>query len=414
MQRGKYSFAVFIGLGLLCCEPPVHPKHEGAGDELCGASCSRQAACDRALDRKECVAKCESQISPRAIYYSETFLTELRACSERQSCSNDVKGDIRACEKDVRDRLAISPAAQAYCEKALAKDHVCGTGHMDTAHCSYNAKIYSDAILGQLSDCLDDPCKHYGRCTYAVLGEDRVADDRDRQTDFKNQVLAKARDTVGFSGKVVIFDENDAPIAGAKLCVVGEGQGSCTLTDDTGKFAIVIPAAKDLAITVDAPKPEFAPFVFGLSAKVKDATGWTVGVSRAATLVKRFAKYGMTYPNDAVGFMRVGVSTPKNATVDLSSANATITPTTGHGPFSFANAAPDASDGGVKAMRAKNLYFSDLAPGTVEITIEPSTLSCTPSFGALSSGKPNTVRAPVLAGYETGVYQRCGADADRE
>jgi hypothetical protein len=51
--------------------------------------------------------------------------------------------------------------------------------------------------------------------------------------------------------------------------------------------------------------------------------------------------------------------------------------------------------------------FANLTPGVVELTLGPEALVCTASYGGWPSDKRNTLRAPIVAGFETRITVVC-------
>ncbi len=404
----KMLFAIVgmtaVVLASSCAEAPEHPHNALAGDQICGPLCNKERECNPNFDQTSCMTRCKNKLSPRTIYWNDKIISDVADCSNKQACVPNTTEPIVACARDAQARFPASAAVRTFCEKAIEKDRLCGMGTNDLDHCIWGTKIYTDAILGQLTDCLDDPCRHYSRCTIAVLGDDAVASDKDRQAAFKASPVPQARTSVTVSGKIDVYGDNKTTVAGAKLCVHDDAKTPCAVSDDNGKFSLEVPAARDLAIEVVAPAPEFAPIVFGFSAHVADAPNYSIGVPRTAALVKRYGGFGVTYPDAATGFIRASAMVAKDLATNLDALTATLDPKSGGGPFLIAAASPPPAD---QKDVFHNVAFSNVAPGTVEISFGPSSLDCTPAFGAWSTGKPNTVRVPVIAGFETEVLQRC-------
>jgi hypothetical protein len=51
--------------------------------------------------------------------------------------------------------------------------------------------------------------------------------------------------------------------------------------------------------------------------------------------------------------------------------------------------------------------FVEVTPGVVELTMGPAGVTCVPWYGGWPSSRPNSVRVPVVAGFESQVGMHC-------
>lgn len=245
--KGGIASALIV---LPACEGPLHPNDPGIPDALCESRCERDHACDNAVDVPGCVGNCEHGLSPRVVYDREDLVASQRNCALSQTCVADVDRAISGCASDVWRRLESSPADRVYCERRVARAFKCGDYRWDEDHCLSGTKAYTDAIIDQLRDCLDQPCTKYRGCELAVVGYDPVWSDRDRIAAFyRNPVPKAGPETVMLRGHVVA--EGGNAIAEAEVCVLD--RRSCTHSDTSGAFAIAVAAHAEVALSAVAP-----------------------------------------------------------------------------------------------------------------------------------------------------------------
>ena len=80
-----------------------------------------------------------------------------------------------------------------------------------------------------------------------------------------------------------------------------------------------------------------------------------------------------------------------------------ITPTSGVGPlYDDPSGLPDVNLGATSPWGAA--HFANVAPGEVDVKTDPA---CTPNFGGWRSTKIDSVRVPIVAGFETHVGFYC-------
>ncbi|HEX4341228.1 MAG TPA: hypothetical protein VH062_35205 [Polyangiaceae bacterium] len=273
---------------------------------------------------------------------------------------------------------------------------------MTVAKCLEGNKLYTDAILQQLDDCLGDAsCRTYGRCLLGVVGPDEYWDrDRDREWRERPPVSAPPT-TIRLSGTVLVAGA--IPSVGASLCVADRPDIACAATNAAGQFALVLPASKELAIMVNAPGsvPQLVPILSG----TRDMRNWTFATQRVETLKERFAAIDAPDPDPGTTSVAVYAHTP-DGKGGFERLALTLAPATGTGPFYLeSNSAPSRSRRFTSTSGAT--LFANVAPGIVQVNIAPSGVSCVPGGAGWAAPQVNQVRAPVRAGYETRVTLRC-------
>ena len=383
----------------IACDRPLHPNDPAIPDKLCEPRCQREHDCDGAIDVPSCVNHCEHLLSPRKIYYREDVVTSLRDCAQGQSCGGDIDRRIDACQADVRKRLEPSAAGHTYCQRLIERNFKCGDYRWDEDHCLYGTKVYTDAILDQLTDCLDQPCKHYGLCMVAVVGEDPVVADRDRMAEYDRQPVPRAgSQTVMLQGAVV--REGKIPIAGATICAAAE---NCATTLDSGAYSLVVPAHEEIAISVSAVG--FARLVLPLATVGQNVKSRDIVLAPDAVLQTRSAALGATYPDTTSGVIFATAQAPEGSPTGLEGITMRIEPASGRGPLFF-TAASDPDPARASTSTWSSALFTDVTPGEVTLTFGPPSVICVPFHGGWPSG-PNSVRVPIVAGFETRAVMRC-------
>jgi hypothetical protein len=381
------------------CDRPIHPNDPEIPDKLCEPRCAREHDCDAKIEVASCVSHCEHQLSPRKVYYREDLVASLRACAQGQSCGGDVDARIDACEADVRKRLEPSAESGNYCRRFVERSFKCGDYRWDEDHCLYGTKVYTDAILGQLTDCLDQPCRQYGECGVAVVGWDPIVADRDRMAEYHRTPVPKTRnDSVAVEGAVT--REGQVPLAGATVCA---GPDRCATTSDSGAYSLILPAHGELAISVSAAG--FGKRLVALATVGQDVKPFDIVLQAKAVLEARATAAGATYPDDATGVIFATARAPNGASIGLEGVTMAIQPASGRGPLYF-TATSDPDPGRTSTSTWSSGLFAAVKPGEVTLTFGPPFVTCVPLYGGWPSG-PNSVRVPVAAGFETRTVMRC-------
>jgi hypothetical protein len=398
----RYAGAVAsMGLiALLDCEGPLHPNDPGIPDALCRSRCEREHACDGSIDVGGCVGNCEHGLSPRVVYDREDLVASKRNCALGQPCVANVDRAISSCENDVWRRLEPSAVDRAYCVRRVARAFKCGDYRWDEEHCLDSTKGYTDVIVGQLGDCLDQPCTKYRGCELAVVGYDQVWADRDRIAAFYGNPIPKAGPpTVTLHGRVVA--EGGGPIADAEVCVLD--RRSCTRSDASGGFALAVAAHAELALAIVAPA--FVRRLVAVATTGHDVDTLGVDLLPDAVVRARYVAMGAAYPDEARGFIYATARPLSGDATGLAGVAITIAPSSGVGP-SFLSAAGDVDPTLHETSTDSSALFAAVAPGEVTLTMGTTGAACVPNYGGWPSGV-GSVRVPVAAGYETRVSMRC-------
>jgi hypothetical protein len=390
----------------VACDRPVHPNDPGIPDAVCEPRCEREHACDPTIDVPGCVGNCEHRLSPRVIYHREDVVASERSCALGQTCIADVDRAISTCQADVWRRLEPSALDRAYCKRRVDRAFKCGDYRWNEDHCVFGTKGYTDAIIGQLDGCLDQPCPRYQRCELAVVGDDPFWSDEDRVAEFhRNPVPQAGPATVMLRGRVATEGAGvvPGPVPDAEVCLAD--RRSCTRADASGAFALAVAAHAEVAIAVVAPT--FGPRLVGVATTGHDIGGVGVDLLPDDGVRDRYVAMGATYPDASRGFIYATASAPEGSRTGLAGVTMAIAPSSGVGPSFF-------SPGGeVEPARTETSTFSSglfaaVTPGAVTLTMGPSSIQCVPRYGGWPAG-PNAVRVPVAAGFETRVSMRCHA-----
>jgi hypothetical protein len=404
-MRGLVLTAVVVAAVAVSCSAPKHPGNPSIPSAICKARCDKLHACDPGLDGPSCEDRCRHGFGGRATFLKAEYVSALRACAEQQTCSGDVAQRIASCSTDVRARLEASAQDRTFCSAKVKKDLECSTPRAnDFEHCIFAEKVLSDEAVGDLAACLEDsPCRSYRRCYLGVLGNDASDDDWDRAREFREKAVPAANRVVTMTGTIVTVNTT-VPVAAAKVCVHDHPDLACATTDLAGAFAIPMPPSQEFALEVTAP--DHASTLVGFTPKTAAVKDITIGIRKDATAHARYAAFGAAYPDAVNGFLSLWALGPGAQKAGLDGITMELSPKSGTGPFFFAaDSNPDPTRQETSSFGVG--VFANVAPGVVEITFGPSSVTCQPGFGAWAATKANTVRAPIAAGFETRVEQRC-------
>jgi len=389
-------------VGALACEGPLHPNNPAVPDLLCEPRCQREHECDAAIDTAACVTHCEQHLSPRAVYRRDDYVASLRACALAQTCVGDVDAAISACQSDVLNRLEPGQAVRSFCSKMVARSFKCGDYRWDEAHCLWGHKGYSEAIVSQLDDCLDRRCNNYARCMHAVVGDDPVGDDSDRFTEFRRQAIRAAPPaSVNVRGKV--STEAEVPIPGATVCVRVLRDQRCVHTSEAGGFALAAPAHGEIAVSATAAG--FGARLVALTTRGRDVADWRITLLAESVVRARSAAL-TDAGGEAEGSIFATAEPPPGSPPGIEGVTMAIAPATGARPLFFSSTG-DPDPARTATSTWSRALFAGIAPGEVTLTLGPQPLTCTPLHGGWPSPAPNSVRVPVLAGFETQVALSC-------
>jgi hypothetical protein len=213
--------------------------------------------------------------------------------------------------------------------------------------------------------------------------------------------------TIRFRGTAV-QSPSAAPLGGVTACVFAQPTTPCVTTDVTGAFDLPVPARSETGVTLALPgrDPVLVSFVTG----ARDQDGFRIGMQSASLVSGVATALGLAYPIDASsGFLAAFASAP-GSQANLPGVRVAITPATGKGPIYLASTgAPDPSATSTSARGVG--FFGSVTPGALTVTFSPAapgaTLSCTSNFGGWPSALPNSVRVPIVAGFDTHVGMAC-------
>jgi hypothetical protein len=281
--------------------------------------------------------------------------------------------------------------------------HVMHQYRRDEEHCLHGIQMYSDPILDQLSDCLhDEPCSTYGRCILAVVGDDPYWADRDRREQARTEVLPEAGPpTVAVRGHVLTVTK--VPIAGATVCL-NASTIPCATSDETGAFALNVPAHDTIAIALS--HAGHASRLIPMTTVGQDVRSLsTVELTDESTIVARYQSTHATFPDKTTGFLESYAKPAPDFTAGLEGMTMSITPASGSGAV---YRGPDGTYDPQRTTTSNraSAVFAQIQPGIVEVTFGPENVTCVPLYG-WPSERPNTVRVPVAAGFESYVSMQC-------
>ena len=235
----------------------------------------------------------------------------------------------RACFSESFVSLSPTPLARAFCERRVERDRICAKTTISVEKCVDGYKLYTDAILAQMSQCLDDhPCKSYARCLLAIVGPDEYWD-RDRWNQWSERPVSKPPPvTVRLEGAVKL--DEAIPIAGADVCIHEHPEIACSTSGVDGSFALDLPANQELALTIRAPGVVSA--VIGIRTATRNLVKWAVSLDKAEMIQARYRAFGVNFPDEAAGFVRARGDAPGDARGGMEGLTMTMQPRSGRGP----------------------------------------------------------------------------------
>jgi hypothetical protein len=358
------------------------------------------------MDVHSCINHCELNLSPRVVYRREDFVASLAQCSQIQPCAPQIDREINRCEWDVRRRLEPSPLDKSYCHALVDKSLKCGDYRWDEEHCLADTKSLTDPILRQLSDCLDHPCRglsNYGRCEIAVVGDDPVMVDPDREEEFFRSTVPDAGPTQArLTGRVLT--DTGAAVVGATVCLHALRDAPCVRSSESGSFALDVPAHDEIAISVVASG--FGNRLVAVTTTGTGAVRLTLTLFGEASSRARYAAANATFPDSAAGSVFATAEGPQGGSKGIEGATIEVEPKADRSTLYFGpSSEPDRERAATSTW--SHALVTGLPSGQVTITYGPPSLTCVPVYGAWPSPHPNSLRAPVAAGFETRVIARC-------
>jgi hypothetical protein len=158
---------------LASCKPPDTPKHPEYVDQICQAQCYLHKQCDATVDAASCVNRCKLEGSPRRVYDRDDYVKSLLSCLKDATCEVKDGKELAGprCRRTVRDAVQPTPLAVERCKRKVVRFDECDFEETYD-DCIKGTKLYADAVLHELDDCLTHQCNRIGNCFTAVVGED--------------------------------------------------------------------------------------------------------------------------------------------------------------------------------------------------------------------------------------------------
>lgn len=239
-------------------------------------------------------------------------------------------------------------------------------------------------------------------------GTSVVPDAGDAPTDATDAkvILDASQDTQPDGGTVMFIGTivrcgSATPLATAKVCVFKTM--SCALTDAGGQVSLAMPAHSETGVTIE--RAGYTNVLIPLATTDQDET-YTACTRDVNETTSDYAVMGATYPDVATSFLQMVVS-PPNMELGKTGVSFVMTPTADKGPTYYdAMGTPNTNLAATTTYSIAAATFKSSVMET-SITYNPPQLSCSPNFGGWSSMVVNTVRVPLLPGFETHVGQRC-------
>ena len=370
---------------------------------MCAPRCLRDHECDPNVDVQACEGKCEDLLGPRAVYDREDWVKEVRQCALRQACVPDVDQGITTCIRDAWRRLPPTHAAMQYCALKMERDVSCNPRQahpLDYEHCIDGFKKYSDAVLGELIDCANGPCRTQGGCYFAAVGDDPARWDEKVQKDDAEHAIKRPPPKLVFAGQTLT--EARTPATGVSVCLI-EPPGDCVVSREDGAFSLVVPPQKE--ITISAAAEGYVGRLVGVTTAGRSFTDVKLTMPDEPPTRARFAKLGINYPDSGTGSVYVIVEGPPGMTGGVEGITMQMDQRPGPPMFFAPDGAPDPD------RKATSTYshaiYGNLKPGIIELTVGPPDVTCVPTAFFWPSSHPGAVRAPIVAGLQTRLTLQC-------
>jgi hypothetical protein len=238
----------------------------------------------------------------------------------------------------------------------------------------------------------------------AVADAPRAPDDAgwDVEVADASGALADAKsDGRESSGAPDAGDIGAMPVEGLQVCVYQSASIPCVMTDSTGKFTIGgLPAMSDIVISLK--KAGYRPTLLAIETGSTNMDGSAAGPYPISRLVGSPSSSPVAVDLSTKGaavFFAIGP-----ALVGALGTMVSLSPTGGDGPY-FVDDAGALDPSATSVLTKSGIYFN-LDPGTYQMTFdEPdhdcASLSIPFGFG-FSTSLPNSVKFPIVAGYQTG------------
>lgn len=182
-------------------------------------------------------------------------------------------------------------------------------------------------------------------------------------------------------------------------------QSNCTMTDMFGSFSLRLPKYAETGITIQ--RPGYTNTLIPIATKDRDM-GLTQPICVAdLSITKRaYSVVGVEHPDNRTGFL-VAFVLFAQAHMGTSAVQFQLLPHPATGPIYLdSQGSPDA---GLKATSSRGVAIAAYSAGIEEVTLTylPMTLSCETLVVGWRSGRANSVRIPMLPGFEVQVGAYC-------
>lgn len=209
-------------------------------------------------------------------------------------------------------------------------------------------------------------------------------------------------DTITLSGKVV-RSPNGSLLPGVTVCVYAAPSIPCVQTDAQAEFSIPVPTYTETGVTLE--KEGSGAVLLPFSTNGTDLSGWTIGMPATAAIEGFYSAANIVYPSIASGFLQVWID-QGTTEVGIEGVAISMSPASGNGPL-YAASGGTAPDPALQATSAAGFArFALVTPGVVAVDVAPGALTCKIRFGGWPNG-PTSLRAPIVAGFETHVSFGC-------
>jgi hypothetical protein len=169
MRRSARDVAsVFVGLlVVVACGRPVHPSNPALVDKVCASTCRKALECNpKRVD--VCQRECHERLSEVKAWRAD-YADAVAGCIDGSDCATT--GDKKTLREKCFTALLppASPRVKQFCATAIERDRACGMG-ADLDGCVDKFRRIDDALMNDLAECSDRPCKNRAACAADVVG----------------------------------------------------------------------------------------------------------------------------------------------------------------------------------------------------------------------------------------------------
>jgi hypothetical protein len=133
----------------------------------CEGLCEKRKTCSGPADSERCQSRCSTSEAFRKLDAFKAEASEqMWACVTANVCDPDHEGMGKRCVREVAQKLPLTPKAKAMCAKL--EDAFASCGVPWATPCTEELRLFDDADLDGLGECVDRSCKSGVACFRAA------------------------------------------------------------------------------------------------------------------------------------------------------------------------------------------------------------------------------------------------------